>query len=451
MILTEAQLEATIDLVATGRPVSRLHGYAGTGKTSAVATRVIRELVDMGERVQVLAPTGKAARVLRSKGLHDAATIHSYLYTPSKRERPEWRETWEPFARKAVEAKPKLALPVSVIDQATSETVLDAEWAALAETLPKRGAEQAKSIQQTKRFQLAFMAAGAIAHYEETGLPASDVLVIDEASMVGENVAMDLARTGSRLIYIGDPAQLPPVGARASRDAMGEPHHLLTHVHRQKGDSDVLKLATRIRKADTLDLPQTKRKHLLRLEEYDQVLCWRNATRERINAEIRRRLGRRDPMVPEPGDRLICIKNTKSKDEDVRRWMNGEQVTVLGAEGTKHDDALALWISDDEGIEHEVISPLATLGGHRAEQEYLDRSWGSSDPAFAYGFAITVHKSQGSEWPRILLVDETPDMISVAARREGRPKALAQARQWAYTAVTRASDEVHVVRDLREV
>src|SRR5699024_675798 len=135
------------------------------------------------------------------------------------------------FARKAVEAKPKLALPVSVIDQATSETVLDAEWAALAETLPKRGAEQAKSIQQTKRFQLAFMAAGAIAHYEETGLPASDVLVIDEASMVGENVAMDLARTGSRLIYIGDPAQLPPVGARASRDAMGEPHHLLTHVH----------------------------------------------------------------------------------------------------------------------------------------------------------------------------------------------------------------------------
>lgn len=451
MILTEAQLEAVVDLVSTTRPVSRLHGYAGTGKTSAVATRVIEQLVDVGERVQVLAPTGKAARVLRSKGLHDAATIHSYLYTPSKRERVEWREAWEPFAQKVVDAKPKLEIAVAVIDQATSETVLDAEWAALEKDLPKRGAEQAKSLRQTKRFQLAFTAAGAIAHYEETGWPASDVLVIDEASMVGESVAMDLARTGSRLIYIGDPAQLPPVGARASRDAMGEPHHLLTQVHRQKGDSDVLKLATKIRKADHPEAPPTKSKHLLRLEEYDQILCWRNATRERVNAEIRRRLGRRDPMMPEPGDRLICIKNTKSKDEDVRRWMNGEQVTVLGVDGTKHDDFMALAIRDDEGIEHEVVSPLATLGGHRAEQEYLDRSWGSSDPAFAFGFAITVHKSQGSEWPRILLVDETADMISVAARREGRPKALAQARQWLYTGITRASDRVDVVRDLREV
>ena len=453
MILTEAQREAVVDLASTYRPISRLHGYAGTGKTSAVATRVIAELTDMGERVQVLAPTGKAARVLRSKGLHDAATIHSYLYTPSKRERPEWREAWEPFAAEAVEKRPKEApLPVAIIDSATSETVLDAEWAMLEKALPKRLAEQARSLRQTKRFQLAFTAAGAIAHYEELGFPASDVLVIDEASMVGESVAMDLARTGSRLIYIGDPAQLPPVGQRASRDAMGEPHHLLTQVHRQKGDSDVLKLATKIRKSDMPEAPPTKRKHLLRLEEYDQILCWRNATRERINAEIRRRLGRRDPMMPEPGDRLICIKNTKPpRDEDVRRWMNGEQVTVVDVGRTKHDDFMALAIRDDEGIEHEVVSPIATLGGHRAEQEYLDRSWGSVDPAFAFGFAITVHKSQGSEWPRILLVDETADMISVASRREGRGKALAQARQWLYTGITRASDEVHIVRDLREV
>lgn len=452
MILTEAQREAVVDLASTYRPISRLHGYAGTGKTSAVATRVIAELADMGERVQVLAPTGKAARVLRSKGLHDAATIHSYLYTPSKREREEWREAWEPFAEKVVEARPKLEIAVATIDTATSETELSAEWKALEEGLPKKHAERAKSLRQTKRFQLAFTAAGAIAHYEETGWPASDVLVIDEASMVGESVAMDLARTGSRLIYIGDPAQLPPVGQRASRDAMGEPHHLLTQVHRQKGDSDVLKLATKIRKSDHPEAPPTKRKQLLRLEEYDQILCWRNATRERINAEIRRRLGRRDPMMPEVGDRLICIKNTKPpRDEDTRRWMNGEQVTVLGVATTKHEDFLALWISDDEGIEHEVVSPYATLGGHRAEQEYLDRSWGSVDPAFAFGFAITVHKSQGSEWPHILLVDETLDMISVAARREARPKAIAQARQWLYTGITRASDRVDVVRDLREV
>ncbi len=452
MILTEAQLEAVVDLVATDRPVSRLHGYAGTGKTSAVATRVIKALEEDRVRVQVLAPTGKAARVLRSKGLHDAATIHSYLYTPSKREREEWRDVWEPFALKAIREKPKLETAVAIIDTATSESVVDEEWAALEKGLPKKLAEQAKSLRKTKRFQLAFMAAGAIAHYEETGWPASDVLVIDEASMVGESVGLDLARTGSRLIYIGDPAQLPPVGSRPSRDAMGKPHHLLTHVHRQKGDSDVLKLATRIRKAEHPEVPATKPKHLMRLEEYDQVLCWRNATRERVNAEIRRRLGRRNPLMPEPGDKLVCIKNTKPpRDAEIRRWMNGEQTVVLGSELTKHEDSIALWLRDDEGVEHEVISPIATLAGHKAEQEYLDRSWGSSDPAFAFGFALTVHKSQGSEWPTILLVDETPDMISVAARREGRPKALQQARQWLYTGITRASERVDVVHDLRMV
>lgn len=452
MILTEAQLEAVVDLVATERPVSRLHGYAGTGKTSAVATRVIRELEEYRVSVQVLAPTGKAARVLRSKGLHDAATIHSYLYTPSKRERPEWREAWEPFALKLLEQKPKLQTAIAIIDQATSETIVDEEWRALEAGAPKKLADQAKSLRQTKRYQLAFSAAGAIAHYEEMGSPASDVLVIDEASMVSEQVAIDLGRTGSRLIYIGDPAQLPPVGARPSRDAMGKPHHLLTHVHRQKGDSDVLKLATRIRKSDHPEVAATKPKHLLRLEDYDQVLCWRNATRERVNAEIRRRLGRSDALMPEAGDKLVCIKNTKPpRDAEIRRWMNGEQVTVLGVTTTRHDDSVALYLRDDEGIEHEVVSPIATLGGHRAEQEYLDRSWGSSDPAFAYGFALTVHKSQGSEWPTILLVDETPDMISVAARREGRPKAMAQARQWLYTGITRARDRVDVVHDLRMV
>ena len=268
--------------------------------------------------------------------------------------------------------------------------------------------------------------------------------------MVSAQVGDDLARTGSRIIYVGDPAQLPPVGAHPSRDAMGEPQHLLTQVHRQKGGSDVLELATRIREATRLELPVTKSKRLHRLEDYDQILVWRNVTRERINAEVRRRLGRVSDLVPEPGDRLICIRNTRSLREHARRWMNGEQVEVLGV-GEVTDADVALHVKDDEGVLHEVFSPVATFGGHHAEQAYLEKSWGGPDPAFAFGFAITVHKSQGSEWGRVLVVDETADMIRVAERREGRVKALEQARRWGYTAVTRAATELHVTHNWRSL
>lgn len=449
MILTSEQQEAVIDLASTTRRVSRLHGYAGTGKTSAVATRVIREIRDLGETVQVLAPTGKAAKVLRSKGLHDAATIHSYLYAPMKAERPEWREKWDPIMADLRERGNLLPLGVQ-IDAATSEVNVDGAWAALIEAAPAKMRARLEKVQALQRFKLTFSAAGAINFYYENGYPASDVLVVDEASMVGETVAADLTDTGSRIIYIGDPAQLPPVGQRAANDAMREPHHLLTQVHRQKGGSRVLKLATQIRTSREPEAPRTKPSKLQRLEEYDQVLCWRNATRERVNTEVRRRLGRTSPL-PEPGDRLICIKNTKPKNADERRWMNGEQVTVLGVAPTVHDDALELHLADDEGVEHTVISPTSTFSGHKAEQAYLDRAWGSTDPAFAYGYAVTVHKSQGSEWGSVLLIDESPDMIAMTTRREGASKSLEQARRWLYTAVTRASVKLDVVADLRHV
>lgn len=450
---TPAQLDAIVDIASTDRRVTRLHGYAGTGKTSVVATEAIRALERQGASVQVLAPTGKAAKVLRAKGLHGASTIHSYLYTPSKRERRGWREAWDDFLAKAEAAMPK-ALPLLVtIDTATSETNLDDEWKKLAELAPKKLARKVDALREDRRFELAFTAAGAIAHFEDYGVPAAEVLLIDEASMVSAAVSDDLERTGSRLVFVGDPAQLPPVKAQRSGAAMGPPHHLLTEVHRQKGGSPVLKLATKVRTSTVPNVETTPRKRLMSLEEYDQVLCWRNATREQVNAEVRRRLGRKKGITPEEGDRLVCLKNTKARDDGGKQWMNGEQATVLGVDSRAADrDTLYLAVRDDEGAEHEVATVAATFGGHRAEQEYLDRSaWTSPDPAFAFGYALTVHKSQGSEWGSVLLVNESADMIALTSRREGRATAIEQARQWLYTGITRAAEELHVVRSLREV
>lgn len=448
---TAAQMEAIVDIASTDRGITRLHGYAGTGKTSVVATEAIRALERQGESVQVLAPTGKAAKVLRSKGLHSAATIHSYLYAPSKRERLAWRERWDEFTRRLGDAPPAIQSLIYEIDTASSVTVLDAAWVDLHKAIGKKDRLTVERLRDEKRFELAFTAAGAIAHYEDYGTPASKVLLIDEASMVSARVADDLERTGSRLVFVGDPAQLPPVKADRSRQAMGEPHHLLTKVHRQASGSPVLELATEIRKSREPVTERTKPKRLHAIDEYDQVLCWRNATREHVNAEVRRRLGRNSTRQPEPGDRLVCLKNTKVREDGGRQWMNGEQATVLEASGDRDGDVY-MTVRDDEGAEHEVVSPMEPFGGYRDEQRYLDRhGWGTTDPAFTFGYALTVHKSQGSEWPRVLLVDESPDMIAMTQRREGRAAAVDQARQWLYTAVTRARDEVHVVRDLREV
>lgn len=450
---TTTQLDAIIDLASSDREITRLHGYAGTGKTAVVATEAIRALERQGVSVQVLAPTGKAAKVLRSKGLHSASTIHSYLYTPSKRERRAWREDWGKFAAKLRQAKPKAEPIIAAIDAATSETNLDQEWGALAGLVPKRMRDKLGRLRAARRFELAFTTSGAIAFFEDNGVPAADVLLVDEASMVSAAVSDDLKRTGSRLIFVGDPAQLPPVRAQRSIAAMGPPHHLLTEVHRQKGGSPILRLATDIRTTQHPVAPATKGKRLLPLDQYDQVLCWRNATREHVNAEVRRRLGRARGITPEQGDRLVCLKNTKKPDNGGKQWMNGEQATVLNvdARAVARDD-LHLVVRDDEGAEFKVVTRASTFGGYRAEQEHLDRSgWTSPDPVFAFGYALTVHKAQGSEWGRVLLVDESADMIAVTSRREGRAAALEQARQWLYTGVTRAADDLHIVRNLRDL
>lgn len=448
---TPAQQAVIDDVVSTSRRITRIHGYAGSGKTAVVAARVIAGLEARGVSVQVLAPTGKAAKVLRSKGLHGASTIHSYLYTPSKRERRAWREQWDDFSTAARERHPNLAPALAEIDTAIPEADVEPAWDALTTSIGGKLAKRATALRTEKRFELAFTAAGAIAFFEDAGIPAADVVLVDEASMVSARVADDLGRTGSRLIFVGDPAQLPPVKAQRSEAAMGAPHHLLTEVHRQKGGSPVLKLATKVRTAELPALKQTGRGDLLRLEDYDQVLCWRNATREHVNAEMRRRLGRARGVVPEPGDRLVCLKNTKMPEDGGKQWMNGEQATVLDADAYGFD-RLLLAVRDDEGAEWEVESPAATFGGHRAETEWLDRNgWASTDPAFAFGYALTVHKAQGSEWPRVLLVDESADMIALTSRREGRAAALDQARQWLYTGTTRAAETLHVVRSLREV
>ena len=431
MNLTKRQCKAR-DLIISGPQVTRIQGYAGSGKTACIA-----EAVRGRAGVQVLAPTGKAAQNLRRKAGNDpvlasAATIHSWLYRPTKRIRRDWLNEAQKLGDKLpVSARPLVSELIGLDPDAEPGNI----FKQIAKAADSKHVSRWEALRTSKRWELAFEQSGAIDYFEQSGEPLAATLVIDEASMVSEAVVRDLQRTGSRLVFVGDPAQLSPVRAQASREAMGDPHVLLDKVHRQGEGSDILALATLVREGRISSLPTTARKKLLDLTAYDQILCWRNATRQELNREVRILLGRTDMDEPEPGDKIVCIQNTRHRRDDsaLKRWMNGEQAEVFAI----HRRMPGMWEmtvrSYDDGALHRVLTPTVTFTGPTAEQEYRDRSHGGPDPVFAFGYALTVHKSQGSEWGKVLVIDEVGSMRD----RDDQ-------RRWRYTAITRAKSLLHV-------
>ena len=128
-------------------PIFRLFGYAGTGKTTLA--RHFAENVD-GD-VQFAAFTGKAAQVLRSKGAKNARTIHSLIYRPKGEE--------------------------SVEDEITGKTSMSPTF-----TLNR-----------------------------QSPIAKAKLIIVDECSMVDEQLGRDLMSFGTPILVLGDPGQLPPI------------------------------------------------------------------------------------------------------------------------------------------------------------------------------------------------------------------------------------------------
>ena len=177
---TDTQAVAIKDIVEWYGDKSRqeyyLAGYAGVGKSTIVelAKEGIKKRHKKVKRVPTAAFTGKAASVLHKKGVENAQTIHSLIYTPRKNK-----------------------------DTGESEFVLS----------------------------------------EDSEAANADLIILDECSMVGDEMARDLRSFGKKILVIGDPGQLPPVkgqGAFTNRT----PDTFLTEIHRQAADSPILHLAT---------------------------------------------------------------------------------------------------------------------------------------------------------------------------------------------------------------
>lgn len=385
-----------------GRPF-RLFGPAGTGKTTLA--RHIAAALGLDD-VVFGAYTGKAAQVLRRKGV-DASTIHSAIYRPAQSAE---------LRAKLWELQEQLA---DGIERGEGQDWINDTKIYIAEI----EAELRKPFFELNR---------------DSEWAHADLIVLDEVSMVDSRMAADIESFGVPVLVLGDPAQLPPVGG-AGHYTSEQPDVLLEQIHRQALESPVLNLATRIRlsRSRDLDVIDWEVASVSRAMAADQILCWRNATRWKLTERIRANLGRA-PGIVDVGDRIMCLVNNK-KDLGV---LNGQQFEVLEVKDDWH-----LRLRDDDGVERWIeVAPDGFQGLDGEAKLKGMRLFQGGVMAATYANAITVHKAQGSEWPHVYVIDETPAMMAQMSRREGETAAIAEARRWLYTAVSRASERVTLGR-----
>lgn len=383
------------------RPFFFLGGFAGTGKTT-----IAKELAAQSDgMVKFVAYTGKAASVMRSMGCYNAQTIHSLIYQPGDKSRKHLIELRAYLA----EVESKLGLAGEA-----QQPMLERE---IEQTKHNIALEQENLKRPMFTLNL------------ESELRGAALLVVDEASMVDRQTALDLLSFDVPILCLGDPAQLPPVFGVGYFTA-GEPDYMLTEVHRQALESPVLWIATEIRQGrmpihgiygESAIVTRVEPEEVLAA---DQVVVGMNATRRASNKRVRQLRGYFDrSMYPVEGERLVCLRN------------NHEIGLLNGALYTALDDAMeshgyvGLRIAPVEGGQPLYVSahPEYFLGTEKSISPFMLRE----AEQFDFGYAMTVHKMQGSQCESVVLFDEWRG---------------ADWRNWIYTGVTRASRWVKIVR-----
>jgi exodeoxyribonuclease V len=265
--------------------------------------------------------------------------------------------------------------------------------------------------------------------------PASraGLIVIDECSMVDEELGRDLLSFGKPVLVLGDPAQLPPVrGGGFFTEA--EPDVMLTQIHRQAQGDPIIRLSAQVREGHPLAYGQYGDSRIVRRAELepgavlrvDQVLVGLNRTRRLYNRRMRDLLGFEAPL-PVAGDRLVCLRNDRAK-----ALINGGLWRVAAMRPMRKD-FVRMTLKSEDGMTRETVK-VAVLRQffEDAEAEIPYRQRRESDE-FDFGYALTVHKAQGSQWDEVMLFDES------YAFGEHRSR-------WLYTGLTRAARRLTIVR-----
>ena len=393
MELTEKQekgLETILTRYNLGLKYTTISGYAGTGKSTlvkfAIAALGVRE-----DRVAYATFTGKAAEVLRKKGNTGACTLHKLLY----------------------------------------------------DHFPKPG--------------------GGFIRKPKTSLDY-DVVVVDEVSMAPKSMIDMLLSHRVYVIFLGDPFQLPQINKDESHDILENAHIFLDEVMRQAAESEIIQISMKIRNGEPIDFMKGKEVIIIPKSELveghltwaDQILCGTNATRENINRQMREIYG--FSGLPQDGEKMICLRNywddcadngdalvngttgiLRNPFETVRMIPNyipidNHRMDVIQGDFVTSDGSTFNSVEMDKKLLIDGVKCI-TDGRILFRLGKLKNKIGDIVPReFAFGYAITTHKAQGSEWDKVLVIEEK------------FPFPKEEHARWLYTAVTRASEKLVLVR-----
>ncbi|MBP2292652.1 ATP-dependent DNA helicase [Azospirillum rugosum] len=345
-----------------------LAGEAGTGKTKTTVfalehlqdRRRLRDFV-------VGAPTGKAAQVLRRKGLDQASTLHSLIYAPR-------------------------------VDEDTGDLLF--------------------------------------ARRSEGSFVDADLIVCDEGSMVGDDVAGDLIRSGKKILMIADDYQLPPVSGQGTLTS-GQPDFRLVEPHRTARESPVIRLAHLLRRQELPRrfgsvgkvhvLPMTRQTEVLATRVDTQTICGTHRVRTAFTKRIRSGHGF-EMVMPQAGERVICRRN--HKDEGLFNGMIGTLTRPATEARGKNDGlwSLGVHMEDEVRSRSKVIVHPGLFEAHYTGEPAPTRV-DKNVQLFDWAWLITCHSAQGSEFPSVTVLDDSN------AFREHKWR-------WLYTAVTRSREEL---------
>ena len=431
-------------------------GKAGSGKTLLLAelTKALQEAgveIVSGDyesrrrkerrTLAVLAPTNKAASVLRLRGV-PATTIHRILYTPVYD--PEYERIAEWLAGNG--ERPEI--------EGLTDEALDRAAAFYAGNKSIPGALAAAGLRGSD----------FITGWKRREEPL-DIGFIDESSMLDDRQFEDLKEIFPTLLLFGDPAQLAPVNQSGTMvfDRLPERRVLnLERVHRQEADNPILDLAHALGDPD-LGFEQFERmveaaaardervvwgqRVEVDLMARSPVLVWRNATRIRLINAFRQVHGAPEDALL-PGEPLICdgielpLKHRKKRlDLEARGLIKGAQVVFLG-EGRKPGFS-RLHVM---GAEDPQVSAASIVKIEKPDEEEPFIPFAARMGAtFLHGAAVTIHKAQGSQWDTVQVF--APDLYTAA--RMGRSEAGQPLwKRLAYVAITRAQERlIWVVRN----